>query len=110
MSTTRNVLTVDSMDAVEKGMLVALNVENYQFCPLIARIEEVNYDSFDVVWMERSCTRVWKVAKKKEERNLVEWTDTAPRNSVILFHFRLTKSNRLRKATIEHLKATSLLI
>ena len=92
------------MDAIEKGMLVALNVENCQLCPLIARIEAVNDDSFDVVWMEGSYTRGWKVAKKKEGRNLVELTDTVPKNSVILFDFQLTKSNRLRKATVEHLK------
>ena len=42
--------------------------------------------------------------KRKEGRNLVEWTDTIPKNSVILFDFQLIKSNSLRKATVEHLK------
>ena len=92
------------MDAVEKGMLVALNVENCQLRPLIARIETVHHDSLDVVWLEGSYTRGWKVAKKKDGRNLIEWTDTVPKSSIILFDFQLTKSNRLRKATVEHLK------
>lgn len=92
------------MDAVEKGMLVALNVENCPLRPLIAKVEEVHHESLDIVWLEGSYTRAWKVAKKKEGRNSVEWTDTIPKNSVILFDFQLTKSNRLRKATVEHLK------
>ena len=90
------------MDAVEKEMLVALNVENCQLRPLIAKVKEVHHDSLDVVWLEGSYTRAWKVAKRKEGRNLVEWNDTVPENSVILFDFDLTKSSRLRKATVEH--------
>ena len=66
--------------------------------PLIAKVEEVHHDSLDVVWLEGSYTRAWKVAKRKKEHNLVEWTDTIPKISVILFDFQLTKSNRPRKA------------
>ena len=93
------------MDAIEKGMLAALNVENCQLCPLIAKIEAVDHDTLDFVWLEESYTRGWKIAKKKEGRNLIDWTDTIPKSSLILFDFQLTKSNRLQKATVEHLKA-----
>ena len=64
-STTRNILNVENMDAVEKGMLVALNVENCQLRPLIARIETVHHDSLDVVWLEGSYTRDGKLLKRR---------------------------------------------
>ena len=103
-ATVRNVLTVDNMDTIDKGQLVALNVENCHLRPLIAKVLEVNADMVDVVWLEGSYTRSWKVAKRKEGRTLVDWVDSVPKSSILLFDFQLTKTNRLRKATIEHLK------
>ena len=44
------------------------------------------------------------VAKKKVGRGLADLVDTLPKSSVILFDFQLTRSDQLRKATIEHLK------
>ena len=92
------------MDAINKGQLVALNVENCHLRPLIAKVLEVNMETIDIVWLEGSYNKSWKVAKKRERRTLVDWVDTVPKSSVILFDFQLTKTNRLRKATIEHLK------
>ena len=92
------------MDAIEKGQLVALNVENCHLRPLIAKVLEVHSEAIDVVCLEGSCSKSWKVAKKIEGHTLVDWVDSVPKSSVILFDFQLTKTNQLRKATIEHLK------
>jgi len=46
----------------------------------------------------------WKVAKRKEGHTLVEWTDTVPKTSVIIYDFELTNKNHLRNTTIQHLK------
>ena len=101
----RSVISEESIDTIEKGQLVALNVENCHLKPLIAKVLEVNEETIDVVWLEGSYSKAWKVAKKKEGRDLVDWIDTVPKSSVILFDFQLTRSDRLRKATIKHLKA-----
>jgi len=97
-------VTVDNLNAVEAGHLVALNVMNCDLRPLVAKVTKVNEDTMEIIWLEGSYTRPWKVAKKKEGRNLVDWTDTVPKSSIILFDFKLTPSNRLRKATVQHLK------
>ena len=78
-----------------------MNIENCHLCPLMARILSVTDKELEVVWLEGSYSRTWKVAKKKEEGcAFVDWTDTVPITSVILYDFELTKENRLRKATI----------
>ena len=92
------------MDIIDKGHLVALNVENCHLRPLIAKAFEVNADTVDALWLEGNYTKLWKVAKRKEGRTLVEWADSVPKSSILLFDFQLTKTNRLRKAIIEHLK------
>ena len=103
-TTVRSVLNVDNMDTIDKGQLVALNVENCNLRPMITHLLEVSTDTVDIVWLEGSYTKSWKVAKKKEGCTFVDWADTVPKSSIILFDFQLTKTNRLRKATIQHLK------
>ena len=84
---------------------MALNVENCHLRPPIAKTLEVNADIVNVVWLEGNYTKLcWKVAKRKEGRTLVDWADSVPKSSILLFNFQLTKTNRLRKAIIEHLK------
>ena len=105
-ATTRNVVTVDNINLIEPDNLVALNVLNCDQRPLVARVIDVSHDNLDIVWLEGSYTRPWKISKRKEGRAMVDWTDTVPKSSVILFDFQLTKTGRLQKATIEHLKET----
>jgi len=75
------------MDAIEKGQFVALDVENYHLQPLNAEVLEVHVETIDVVWLEGSYSKSWKVAKKKEGCTLVDWLDSVPKSSVILFDF-----------------------
>ena len=89
---------------IEKGQLVAFNVENCHLRPLIARVTDVDDDTMDVLWLDGGYNKAWKIAKKREGRAMVDWVDNVPKSSVILFDFQLTSKNRLRKATIEHLK------
>ena len=94
------------MNSLEKGQLVALNVINCNLRPLLGKITEIRSCDLDIIGLEGSYTRPWKAAKKKEGRTIVDWTDTVPKSAVILFDFKLTTTNRLRKATIQHLKET----
>ena len=105
-STSRRVLNVENLNSLEEGQLVALNVVNCSLRPLLAKIMKVHDSDLDIVWLEGSYTRPWKVAKKKEGRAMVDWTDKVPKSAVMLFDFQLTITNRLRKATVQHLKET----
>jgi len=102
--TTRQILNVETLEGLSIGQLLGLNVENCDLRPLIARITNVTNNELEIIWLEGSYSRAWKVAKRKEGRTLVEWTDTVPKTSVILYDFELTNKHYLRKATIQHLK------
>ena len=91
--TTRQILNVETLEGISIGHLVAVNVENCDLRPLIARIKNISNNELEIVWLEGSYSRAWKVAKRKEGRALVEWTDTVPKTSVILYDFELTKQN-----------------
>ena len=94
--TTRNIVTVESVNAIEAGRLVAINVINCDHCPLVAKVMKAYDNNLDIIWLEGSYTlyRPWKTAKRKEGRTLVDWTNTIPQSSVVLFDFELTGTNR----------------
>jgi len=81
-------------------------VINCSLRPLLGKITKVHRCDLDIIWLDGSYSRPWKIAKRKEGRTIVDWTDTVPKSAVILFDFELTSTNRLRKATIQHLKDT----
>ena len=63
----------------------------------------------EIVWLEGAYNKSWKGAKRRDphnKRKLIDWTDTIPKASIILFDFELTSTNHLRKKSIEHLKKT----
>ena len=103
--TVKEVLNVDTLEGIQDGHLVALNVENCHLRPLIARVLSSSDNELEIVWLEGTYSGAWKVAKKKDGRRVVDWIDTVPKEAVILFDFELTKTNKLRKATVQHLKA-----
>ena len=96
-----------NLTELKEGQLVAVHCDNCSQEPLIAKVEDVKGDDIEIVWLEGGYMKAWKVAKTqdlKNKRKKVDWRDTLPRSSVILFDFKLTSSNHLRKATIAHLK------
>jgi len=100
MQPSRNVVTIDDVDAVAAGQFVALYVVNCNLRPVL----KVDGDNIEIMWLEGSYSRPWKAAKTKQGRSMVEWKDTVPKASIIRFDFELTPSNKLRKATVQHLK------
>ena len=63
---TRQVLNVETWkDFILETYIVAVNIENCHLCPLMARILSVTDMELEVVWLEGSYSRTWKVAKKK---------------------------------------------
>ena len=54
--------------------------------------------------MDGGWNKQWKELKIRKGRKLVEWKDTISKDTVILCAIELTKSSRLKAATVEYLK------
>jgi len=74
-------------------------------------VEGIKQDNVEVLWMEGGYTKTWRVVKQLDHNNhrkKFEWKDIIPKSSIILFEFKLTSNNHLRKLTVVHLKKTYL--
>ena len=85
--------------------------ENCELEPLVSIVERIKQDNVEVVWMEGGYTKAWRVAKQldpKNHRKKFDWKDIVPKSSIIMFDFKLTSNNHLRKLTVDHLKKSYL--
>ena len=102
--------TVEDCTNLKVGQMVAVKCENYTQDPAIGRCTEISADSLQVEWYKGSYTtswRPWLIRDPTNRRKSVPWCDWIPTSSVVLFDFELTKSNHLRKSTIENLYSTA---
>ena len=93
---------------MQVGHLVAVNCENYADGPSIGKCIEVTDTTVHLEWMKgkySSSWATWIVQDAENKRKKVPWTDWVPKESIILFDFTLTQTNRLRKSTVNHLKS-----
>lgn len=91
---------------MEIGHLVAVDCEYCDKEPLLGKVLKVLNEEVEIVWLEGEYSKSWRVAKQRDPRNerkMVDWTDTIPKASII-FYFELTTTNHLRKRSIKHLK------
>ena len=96
---------MDDLADLQSGHLVALRTESLQDAPWVARVTGLEGDKVSVVWMEGDYNKQWKVAKRRVKGKLVEWTDCVDKCTIILYAFELTKTDRLKKATVDALKS-----
>ena len=88
------------------GDLVAVNCENSRE-PAIGSCTEIFEEDIEIVWMEGDYTsawKTWKIRDPKNRRKIIEWRDSIPKLSILLFGFTLTTTHHLRKRTVERLK------
>ena len=101
------ILQVSNTKELSEGHLVAVRCENYEKEPTLGKVLKVYSDSVDIVWLEGDYSKAWKIARHRDPKNkrrLVDWTDIVPKSSILLFDFKLTSKNHLRKSSVEHLK------
>lgn len=94
-------------ESVQVGHLVAVYCENYADGPSIGKCLQVTDTNVQLEWMKGSYTSSWTtwiVQDEVNRRKKVPWTDWVPKDSIILFDFQLTATNRLGKTTANHLK------
>ena len=98
---------VSSSSMVNVGQLVAVNCSNHASGPSIGKCIQVADTNVLIEWMKGTYTSTWctwMIPDPQNRRKKIAWTDWIPRESIILFDFELTATNRLRKTTAEHLK------
>ena len=102
------IYNVTSARSLQIGHLVAVYCENYANPPAIGKCTNLDESSVQIEWMKgtySSSWKTWMIQDVRNRRKKVPWTDWVPKESIILFDFDLTLTNRLRKTTIEHLKS-----
>ena len=83
---------------------MALRTEKLSDAPWLGRVTKVSDSSVELVWLEGGYTRSWKPAKIRRGRSLVEWKDKVTPNTIMMYGFELTPTNRLKRSTIIELK------
>ena len=86
------------------GHIVAVQTSTTEEAPWLGRCTEVGDDTLEVIWMEGGWNKPWKQMKLRQGRRLVEWRDRISKDTVILYAIDLTKTDRLRAATVTYLK------
>lgn len=95
------------LSTLSTGQLVAVHCENCDKEPLLGKVRDISGDDIHIVWLDGEYSKQWKISKQRDPTNrkkLIDWTDTIPRSSIILFDFELTAAKHLRKTTIQHLR------
>ena len=86
------------------GNVVAVDLPQYEEWPQIGKVLHVTEANIEVQWYDGAYSEPWIPVKRKINRKYEYWTETIPLVSVILADVRLTRSCRLQKDTIAHLK------
>ena len=93
--------------ALQPGHFIAVYCEDLSIEPEIGRCTEVNDSEVSLVWYEGTYTSQWKpwrIRDPTDTRRMIEWNDTVPISSVILYAFELTPKQHLKKTTVNRLK------
>ena len=93
------------MQAINVGMLVAVNIEKYKDRPLIGKVLEVSGDSIVLEWMVGSYSGIWKEWKGREEGEVVTYTDVITIENIVCTDIHFTPSKRLPPNIIKTLKS-----
>ena len=91
------------LEALSPGVSVAVNIHGYKKVPVLGKVIAVDESSFEIeYWKDSSKTewKPWEVAGG----NL--WTDTLPKECILLVSFQLNENNKLANETYKYLKDT----
>ena len=98
---------MENTNSLEIGQLVAIFCEDWHTDPAIGECLELGGEEIGIRWLEGSYSSAWmlcKVPDPQDKRKKVDWMQNVPRSSVILYNFKLTAKNHLRKCTVLELK------
>lgn len=96
-------LVANPLEALEPGVFVAVNIRGYKKVPVLGKVISVDESTFGIEYWKGSWKTEWKPWKLSGE-NL--WTDTLPKECILLVNFELNASNKLESNTYKFLKET----
>ncbi|PIK34158.1 hypothetical protein BSL78_29027 [Apostichopus japonicus] len=102
----KRVALMDSYASVESGVLVAVHCEEKEGRPFIGEVIERNDENVLVQWMKGSYSGAWQYWVAGTSKQPSPYTSCLPVSSLILWDFTLTKGRKLKKLTVETLKAS----
>ncbi|XP_071851801.1 uncharacterized protein [Apostichopus japonicus] len=102
----KRVALMDSYASVESGVLVAVHCEEKEGRPFIGEVIERNDENVLVQWMKGSYSGAWQFWVAGTSKQPSPYTSCLPVSSLILWDFTLTKGRKLKKLTVETLKAS----
>ena len=101
------VVGVEDTSYLSVGSLVAVNVEEWD-PPCIGLVSEVKgEEEVEVAWLRGSYTKPWlpwMVPDSTDQRRKTQWCTAVRREAILLYDFKLTKGNKLRRNVIQALK------
>ena len=100
------VVSVDSTNLVNIGQWVAIFCED-AVDPCIGKIKEMKNEDILVKWYKGKWNGQWQewllpISGKSHKQT--EWLDWVKKESIILYDFQMTSTNRLKKETVSYLK------
>ncbi|KAJ8030149.1 Nipped-B-like protein A [Holothuria leucospilota] len=101
----KKVTLVDDYGSVSKGDLASVHLEDKSGRPFIAKFLEVNADMALIHWMRGSWSGPWQMWTHGVGKRAKPYTSLVPVASLMLWGFSLTNKHRLKKQTVEMLKA-----
>ena len=95
---------VPNLPGLGVGHIVAVQTSTTAEAPWLGKCTKVGDDTLEVIWMEGGWKKPWKQMMLRQGRGFVEWRDTVSKDTVILYDIELTKTGRLKAATVTYLK------
>ena len=92
-----------NLPGLSVGHIVAVHSTSVEEAPWLGKVTEVGDNKVEIIWMEGGWTKPWREMKVKKGRKMVEWRDRICNETVILYAIDLTKSNRLKAATVKYI-------
>ena len=91
------------LEALRPGVFVAVNIHGYKKVPVLGKVNAVGESSFEIEYWKGSWKTEWKPWEMPGGN---VWTDTLPKECILLVNFELNENNKLANETYKYLKDT----
>lgn len=99
------VLEMDGYCSVECGVLAVVHCEEKKGRPFIGEVIKKDGENVLVSWLRGSWTGQWQPWVQGSSGKKGPYTSLVPVTSLILWDFQLSRKKKLKKSTVETLKA-----
>ena len=96
--------TDDYLRDLRAGVFVAVNISNYKKFPVIGKVIHVHEKKFEIEYWQGSYNKPWYPHLITRNKKKVAWSDTLPKQSIILCNFLLDDNGKLQENTRKFLK------